>query len=179
MAGAVTLSWAALIALVMGHGAELAAGLALTTVWALGLLVSYVVLFRFPGRATGAPRAVSTAVGLAVGLVVTVAAAVVTQLRGLTDVSEGHHVACFGISLLVAAGPMATFLATERGAEPVAPTSRGAALGAFAGAAAGLAMCFVCSHVDPVHMLAGHVTALFVSVAVGAVLGQRLLAMRG
>ena len=84
---------------------------------------------------------------------------------------------CLSLSLLVAIGPLLSFLALRRSA-PAHPALNGAAMGFAAGACAWFAVDLWCPVAYLPHLLLGHVLPLFVLGVVGALLGQALLSLR-
>ena len=83
---------------------------------------------------------------------------------------------CLALMLAIGALPLATFLAIRRGAEPRAPALLGAAGGAISGAWAALLVDLWCPVVEAPHALIGHVLAVVVLAAAGAIAGRRMLA---
>ena len=84
---------------------------------------------------------------------------------------------CLLLSLLVAAGPLLSFLAIRRSA-PAQPILNGAIMGFAAGACAWVAADLWCPVAYVPHLLLGHLLPLFVLAGVGALLGQWLLSVR-
>jgi hypothetical protein len=84
---------------------------------------------------------------------------------------------CLALTLLVAAGPLLSFLAIRRRA-PVQPALTGAVTGVAAGACAWIAVDLWCPVAYVPHLLLGHVLPLFVLAGAGALLGQALLSLR-
>jgi hypothetical protein len=84
---------------------------------------------------------------------------------------------CLSLSLLVAVGPLLSFLAM-RGSAPVQPALNGAVMGLAAGACAWVAADLWCPVAYVPHLLLGHVLPLFVLAGAGALLGQTLLSPR-
>jgi hypothetical protein len=84
---------------------------------------------------------------------------------------------CFSLSLLIAFGPLLSFLAMRRSA-PVQPALNGAAMGFAAGACAWVAADLWCPVAYVPHLLLGHVMPLFVLAGAGALLGQAVLSLR-
>ncbi len=84
---------------------------------------------------------------------------------------------CLSLSLLVAVGPLLSFLAIRRSA-PVQPALNGAVMGLAAGACAWVAVDLWCPVAFVPHLLLGHVLPLFVLAGAGALLGQALLSLR-
>jgi hypothetical protein len=84
---------------------------------------------------------------------------------------------CLALSLLVAVGPLLSFLAIRRSA-PVGPALNGAVMGLAAGACAWLAVDLWCPVAYVPHVLLGHVLPLFILAGAGALLGQALLSPR-
>ena len=85
---------------------------------------------------------------------------------------------CLSLSLLVAIGPLLSFLAI-RGSAPVHPALNGAAMGFAAGACAWIAVDLWCPVSYVPHVLLGHVLPLLVLAGAGALLGRRWLTLRG
>ena len=83
---------------------------------------------------------------------------------------------CLSLSLLVAIGPLLSFLAMRRSAV-VYPELNGAALGFAAGACAWLAVDLWCPVAYVPHLLFGHVLPMFILAAVGALLGRIFLSL--
>jgi hypothetical protein len=84
---------------------------------------------------------------------------------------------CLSLSLVVAAGPLLSFLAIRRRA-PVQPALNGAVMGFAAGACAWVGVDLWCPVAYVPHLLLGHVLPLFVLAGVGALLGQARLSLR-
>jgi hypothetical protein len=84
---------------------------------------------------------------------------------------------CLALSLLVAAGPLLSFLAI-RGSAPAQPALNGAVIGIAAGACAWVAADLWCPVAYVPHVLLGHVLPLGVLAGAGALLGRGLLAPR-
>jgi hypothetical protein len=84
---------------------------------------------------------------------------------------------CLALSLLVAAGPLLSFLAIRRSA-PVQPALNGAVMGSAAGACAWVAADLWCPVAYLPHVLLGHVLPLGMLAGAGALLGRALLAPR-
>jgi hypothetical protein len=84
---------------------------------------------------------------------------------------------CLSLSLLVALGPLLSFLAIRQ-RTPVRPTLNGAVLGFAAGACAWVAVDLWCPVAYVPHLLLGHVLPLFVLAGTGALLGRALLKLR-
>ena len=81
---------------------------------------------------------------------------------------------CLALSLLVAAGPLLSFIAIRRSA-PVQPALNGAVMGFAAGACAWVAAELWCPVAFVPHLLLGHVLPLGVLAAGGALLGRAFL----
>jgi len=84
---------------------------------------------------------------------------------------------CLSLSLLVAVGPLVSFLAIRRHA-PVQPALNGAVIGFAAGACAWVAADLWCPVAYVPHLLFGHVLPLFVLAGAGALLGRTLFSLR-
>ena len=86
---------------------------------------------------------------------------------------------CLALSLLVALGPLLSFLVMRR-STPVRPALNGAAMGLAAGACAWVAVDLWCPVAHVPHLVLGHVLPLFVlaGAGAGALFGQTLLSRR-
>jgi hypothetical protein len=84
---------------------------------------------------------------------------------------------CLTLTLVVAAGPLLSFLAIRRSA-PVQPALNGALMGVAAGACAWVAADLWCPVAYVPHVLLGHVLPLALLAGAGALLGPALLAPR-
>ena len=84
---------------------------------------------------------------------------------------------CLSLSLLVAVGPLLSFLAIRWHA-PVRPALNGAVMGFAAGACAWVAADLWCPVAYVPHLLLGHILPLFVLAGAGALLGRTLLSLR-
>lgn len=81
---------------------------------------------------------------------------------------------CFGIAVIVSTLALLSFAAALRRAVPIASTIRGAALGAAAGAWAGLALFVFCPSGDQQHLLIGHVLPIVAFTLVGTAISPAL-----
>jgi len=95
----------------------------------------------------------------------------------MVDWPQRPGVRCLSLSLLVATGPLLSFLAIRRSA-PVRPALNGAMMGLAAGACAWFATDLWCPVAYVPHLLIGHLLPLFVLAGAGALLGQMLLSPR-
>lgn len=84
---------------------------------------------------------------------------------------------CLALSLLVAIGPLLSFLAVRRSA-PSQPALNGAAMGVAAGACAWVAVDLWCPVAHVPHLLLGHVLPLLLLTGIGASLGRTFLMLR-
>lgn len=95
----------------------------------------------------------------------------------MTDWPMRPGLRCLSLSLLVAVGPLLTFLAARQSA-PVHPALNGAAMGVASGACAWVALDLWCPVAFVPHLLLGHVLPLCILAGTGALLGQMLLSLR-
>ena len=84
---------------------------------------------------------------------------------------------CLALSIVVAVGPLLSFVTMRRTAF-LHPALNGAALGLAAGACAWVAVDLWCPVAHVPHLLLGHVLPLLVLAGAGALLGQALLSLR-
>jgi hypothetical protein len=85
---------------------------------------------------------------------------------------------CFTLTLVVAIGPLASFLAIRRSA-PLRPALNGAILGVAAGACSWFAVDLWCPVAYVPHLVFGHLLPVFVLAAFGALVGSGYLSRRG
>jgi hypothetical protein len=85
---------------------------------------------------------------------------------------------CLVLTLALAAIPLVALSIARRESDPVHPRATGAALGAASGAWAGVMVDFYCPWTSPAHVLTRHVLPLVLLILVGAIIGQRLIAVR-
>lgn len=84
---------------------------------------------------------------------------------------------CLSVSLLVALGPLLSFVAMRRSV-PLHPALNGAAMGVAAGACAWVATDLWCPVAYVPHLLLGHVLPLVILACLGALLGRAMLTLR-
>jgi hypothetical protein len=85
---------------------------------------------------------------------------------------------CLTLTLIIAALPLWTLIRARRGTDPVHPGSTGAALGATAGAWAGVVADLWCPIAYASHVLIGHILPLVILTGFGAYLGRRYVGVR-
>ncbi|HYQ46348.1 MAG TPA: NrsF family protein [Polyangiaceae bacterium] len=91
--------------------------------------------------------------------------------------AERPGLRCFTLSILLACVPLLGLLWLRRGSDPVHPSLTGAALGAAAGAGAWVLVDLWCPVSYIPHLLLGHVLPLLVLIALGALVGSRVIAV--
>lgn len=177
LAAVVALLWI-LGAAAMGKARPNLAGLVVFALWGAGavLTTSYVLSSR--ATSVGRPRLLLKLIGPALGLLVVLGAWFGGSMFGHS--ADGHtgHFACGAFTIAIAIVPLALGMWVERASDPIAPAASGAALGAVAGAWAGVAMSFLCGRSNTGHVLIGHVFAFLVVVVVAALVGRRALMLR-
>jgi len=89
------------------------------------------------------------------------------------------HLFCVATTMALAAGPLLAFVYLRRASDPVSPRVTGAALGATAGVWGDAAHVLICSYTSTAHILIGHVLPVALLAGVGAILGDRVVALRG
>jgi hypothetical protein len=98
----------------------------------------------------------------------------------LQDMSHaGSHIVCLLATIALAVGPLVAFVVVRRGSDPVSPRLGGAAIGAAAGAWGAAALPLFCGFTAPLHIALGHVLPVALVAVFGALLGDRLLSVRG
>jgi hypothetical protein len=86
---------------------------------------------------------------------------------------------CFGLTLAAAIFPLLALLYVRRESDPVHPAVTGAALGSACGASAGIMVELWCPVAAPAHVALGHIAPIAVLAVLGALLGARILRIRG
>jgi hypothetical protein len=144
---------------------------------AIALVASWVAVGRgrsMLGRPTAQRAAIAVVTPIALIAVAAAGSAVWPQtVDGRSSLLA--HVICGSLTILFALGPLVAFAVVNRRTDPIAPSLTGAALGAAAGAWGALGIELFCTRATPVHVFLGHVLPVAVLVAVGALIGQRLL----
>ena len=100
------------------------------------------------------------------------------RLAPSASVAGASGLPCVALTFAAALYPLAGVLVLRRQSDPMHPTAAGAALGAASGAAAGVMVRGWCPVTDPAHVLAAHVLPVAVLAVVGAITGDRILAIR-
>ena len=133
------------------------------------------------GSMLGRPRSLLLAMVIAVPLsLVLWKLALSYSVPGMTRVwVERPGWRCFRWSLLMGIGPLVALAILRRGSEPLHPVATGAAIGVAAGAGAWVMIDLWCPVAFPLHLLIGHILPLSILALVGAVLGRKLLSVRG
>ncbi len=90
----------------------------------------------------------------------------------------GIHLACFTTTIVFSLSPLVAFVVARRGSDPVHPRATGAALGAAAGAWAGVMIDLHCPVSATAHVLVSHVAPIVFLAIAGAWLGRRVLGIR-
>ena len=85
---------------------------------------------------------------------------------------------CLALTFAAAAYPLAGVLLLRRSTDPLHPIASGAALGAATGATGGVMVAWWCPLSDAAHVLSAHVLPVAALAAIGAAMGDRVLAMR-
>jgi hypothetical protein len=89
------------------------------------------------------------------------------------------HLICIAMTMALAAGPLIAFTWLRRASDPLSPRLTGAALGAAAGAWGDAAHVPICGYTAPAHVVIGHILPVVLLAFVGAVIGDRVVALRG
>jgi Negative regulator of sigma F len=152
--------------------------------WTLALLAVMTIVSTGVALWRGRHGFGAGAVGLAVaGVLVTPIYALLTVLHPIHahDASilnvtiSPWGVRCALIAGIIGAVAIFCFAMALRHAVPVASRLRGAAIGAAAGAWAGLAVFVFCPSGDPQHLIAGHVLPVIALTVIGMIVTPRLL----
>ena len=103
----------------------------------------------------------------------------VVQPEAMLLHSERLGLKCLGLTVAAALFPLLGLAVVRRQSDPVHPIATGAALGAACGASAGVMVEMWCPVAAPRHVAIGHILPIFIMAAIGALLGARVIAMRG
>jgi hypothetical protein len=90
----------------------------------------------------------------------------------------GLHLACFMTTIVFSLSPIGAFVIARRHSDPVHPRATGAALGAAAGAWAGVMIDLHCPVSATAHVIIGHLMPIVFLAVAGAWLGRRVLGIR-
>ena len=85
---------------------------------------------------------------------------------------------CLALTLLFACPPLVAIVVVRRGLDPLHPASLGAALGVAVGLCAEVLVDLWCPSGQIAHLLLGHLLPIALLALAGALVGQRVLAMR-
>ncbi|PKN39797.1 MAG: hypothetical protein CVU63_14180 [Deltaproteobacteria bacterium HGW-Deltaproteobacteria-20] len=136
-----------------------------------------------PGPSTlGRPRPWLRVAALAIPailmVVATIGAVVWPETQLDLSLDPRAHIPCFAMTFLLAAAPFAVMMYLERRSDPVDPSATGAALGASAGAWAGVTVTLGCAKSHLLHIGLAHVLPLVGLAVLGAIVGSRVIGMR-
>jgi hypothetical protein len=92
--------------------------------------------------------------------------------------TRAGDIKCFLSTAAFAAGPLLAFLLVRRRSDPVHPRAAAAAIGAAAGAWAGLMIHLHCDVESTAHLGAAHVLPVLLAAALGALVGNKVLGVR-
>jgi hypothetical protein len=96
---------------------------------------------------------------------------------GSADTSAGA-LPCLALTFAAAAYPLAGMLTLRRSTDPLHPIAGGASPSAASGACGGVMVTWWCPLSDAAHVLSAHVLPVAALAIIGAVAGDRMLAMR-
>lgn len=176
VAAVLALAWLVLVVM-LGHVRPEAAGLVLLVAWLLAAMATTAYVLG-PARRFGRPRRALALVGPIIGALIVASAWGAGMLLGHSNDRHAGEGICWLLTVGVGLVPLALGLWVERRSDPIAPGKSAAALGAIAGAWAGVAMSFVCGRSETMHVFVGHVAALLATVALAALVGRRVLMLR-
>lgn len=91
--------------------------------------------------------------------------------------TRAGNIKCFLLTAAFAAGPLVAFLLVRRGSDPVHPRAAAAALGAAAGAWAGLMIHLLCDVESTAHLGVAHVLPVVLAAGLGALVGKKVLGL--
>jgi hypothetical protein len=111
-------------------------------------------------------------------VVATIGAVVWPETQLDLSLDPRAHIPCFAMTFLLAAAPFAVMMYLERRSDPVDPSATGAALGASAGAWAGVTVTLGCAKSHLLHIGLAHVLPLVGLAVLGAIVGSRVIGMR-
>jgi hypothetical protein len=90
----------------------------------------------------------------------------------------GGGLPCLALTFAAAIYPLTAVCLLRRSTDPLHPIAGGAALGAASGASAGVMVDIWCPVTEAAHVLSAHVLPVAALTVIGALLGDRVLAMR-
>jgi hypothetical protein len=86
---------------------------------------------------------------------------------------------CFAAVVVLALGPLLAFMVARRRSDPIHPALTGGALGVAAGSWGSFALAIHCPVTSLRHILSAHVAPVALVALVGALVGAKLLALKG
>jgi hypothetical protein len=108
--------------------------------------------------------------------------AITLALSRLSPLARSHAAAgplpCLALTFAAALYPLTGAFFLRRSSDPMHPAAGGAALGAASGAMSGVMVAWWCPVTDTTHVISAHVLPVAVLAVAGAVIGDRILAMR-
>ncbi len=147
--------------------------------WAFVAVMSARGAWRWGGSFT--PGSGMQLVTIAVGtpaLLMAVSLALARLSPPSASVATGTGLPCIALTFAAALYPLAGVFVLRRSSDPMHPMAGGAALGAASGATSAAMVAWWCPVTDAAHVLSAHVLPVAVLVVVGAITGDRILAMR-
>ncbi|XXV24480.1 NrsF family protein [Sorangium sp. So ce1389] len=162
----------------LGTGSPARLLVVLSSLLAFTLLMTLIVLRRGKHGLGSGATPLSVAAGLVVPVYAFATLAWPLRSNGAAAESASLHpwgVPCFAIAAIVGLVVLATFTSALRWAVPVARGPRGAALGASAGAWAGLSVFIHCPAFEPTHLIIGHVVPIAAFTLMGVFVVPRAL----
>jgi hypothetical protein len=130
------------------------------------------------GRPHESLRALAAFVPLAITIGVLAASAAAPVTATVAGLSFSAHLTCASTYIAVGSLLLGILLLGLRPIDAVGPATKGAAVGAAVGAWTSVVMSLVCASPERTHVLVAHVSPLLLFVAMGALLGRRLLTYR-
>ncbi len=133
------------------------------------------------GSAVGRTRAwlLATAVGTPAALFAMMFGFAVAHPEVTMIHPERLGLKCLGLTVAAAAFPLVALANLRRSSDPVHPVATGTALGSACGASAGVMVELWCPVATPAHVALGHILPIILMALVGALLGARVIAIRG
>jgi hypothetical protein len=133
------------------------------------------------GSAVGRPRPwlLAVAVGTPAALFAMMFGLAVVHPEVTLVHPERLGLKCLGLTVAAATFPLVALASLRRRSDPVHPVATGAALGSACGASAGVMVEMWCPVATPAHVALGHIAPIVAMALIGALLGSRVIAMRG
>lgn len=100
------------------------------------------------------------------------------ETRATAPADMARNIGCFVVMMLLALGPFAALMLSRRASDPVNPRATGGAVGAAAGAWAGVLIHLHCPVSVTMHVALSHVLPIVIFSLIGTLVGRRVIGLK-